>query len=320
MPDSNLAAIRTKVRRLTRSPSPTQITDDEINEYINTFVLYEMPQRSYLFTNKTTFTFFTEPYIDEYASNNPAVELDDFTNKYVSFEGPVYIAGQSVPLYLNPSDFYGSYQKQTKLDYITIGDGVTVNYTGTLSSIPIVQGAVLFSSVDVNNNSLALYDENVLGATTATLTGTGTGTINYVTGVYDITFSAAPALNVNINSQTLPYGASQPQAILYFDNKFKVRPVPDQAYRVEVQAYKIPDEITVGNSPEKKAWFSYIAVATAKEILYDRMDIGSVASLEPLLLEKEILVNRPSIVQKAKNSVKTIFNSGIPLTRSPFRY
>ena len=41
---ADLQTIRTKVRRLTRSLSPAQLTDAQIDEYINTFVLYDFPE------------------------------------------------------------------------------------------------------------------------------------------------------------------------------------------------------------------------------------------------------------------------------------
>jgi len=41
---SKLESIRTKIRRLTRSPSSAQITNAQIDDYINTFVLYDFPE------------------------------------------------------------------------------------------------------------------------------------------------------------------------------------------------------------------------------------------------------------------------------------
>ena len=40
MADSTLNAIRIKIRRITRSPSPSQISDATIDEYVNTFIHY----------------------------------------------------------------------------------------------------------------------------------------------------------------------------------------------------------------------------------------------------------------------------------------
>jgi len=42
---SNLQTIQQKVRRLTRSPSEAQLTDAQLNQYINTFVLYDFPEQ-----------------------------------------------------------------------------------------------------------------------------------------------------------------------------------------------------------------------------------------------------------------------------------
>ena len=64
MADSTLTAIQQKVRRLTRSPSEAQLTTAQLNQYINTFVLYDFPEQIRLLNLRTTFSFYTEPYID----------------------------------------------------------------------------------------------------------------------------------------------------------------------------------------------------------------------------------------------------------------
>jgi len=319
MADSSLEAIRIKVRRLTRSQSPAQITDTEIDEYINTFILFDMPENLYLFSNKTTFTFYTEPYVDEYDSDNPATQLDDFKNKYTTFEAPVYIAGQLVPFYQNREDFYAAYPYETTLNFLAYGDGLTTNFSGTLASFPILKNNNLFSSIDANNNSLELHDFVGGAGTTALLGGSGIGTINYVTGEYDLDFSVAPASGVAINSQTRPYLASKPQALLYFNNKFYVRPVPDQAYRVDIEAFKLPTELLSNSqSPDLDQWSQYIAHGAAIKVYQDRMDIDSVALLMPEFKKQEILVNRRNVNQQSRSKVNTVFNSGVALNRSPF--
>ena len=69
MADSTLAAIRTKIRRLTHSPSAALITDAQIDEYVNTFVLYDFPETLRLFSLRKTLTFYTEPNEDVYETN-----------------------------------------------------------------------------------------------------------------------------------------------------------------------------------------------------------------------------------------------------------
>ena len=70
LPDSGLSALSNiyiKVRRLTRSPSVNQLSDTEIKDYVNTFVLYDMPEHLKLTSLLSTVSFYTLPYIDTYA-------------------------------------------------------------------------------------------------------------------------------------------------------------------------------------------------------------------------------------------------------------
>jgi hypothetical protein len=69
MADSTLQAIRTKIRRLTRKPSVNQISNADIDEYVNTFIQYDMPEHLRLFSLRETHTFYTTPNVDTYATN-----------------------------------------------------------------------------------------------------------------------------------------------------------------------------------------------------------------------------------------------------------
>lgn len=306
MADSTLAAIRTKVRRLTRSPSSSQITDTQIDEYVNTFILYDIPEHLRLFTLRTNLTFFTEPFIDTYETElvDTTHPLYNFKNRYITINPPMYIAGYQVAVSQSQNEFYGNYPKVESI--LTIGqqgDGVTTNFTGTLSQIPILRGQVLFSSITAANAGLALYDDGA-GA----LTGDGTGTINYITGAFNITFSTAPGSGEAINSQTYPYVAARPYMVLYFDNKFVMRPIPDMPYRVEVEAYIRPTELLAASeSPELEQWWQYIAYGASKKIFEDRMDVDSVQLIFPEYEKQERLVLRRTIVQQMNERSATIF-------------
>ena len=65
-PTNTLEAIQIKVRRLTRSPSTAQLSDDDLNNYINTFVVYDFPEQLRMFNLRTTFTFVCNAYQDTY--------------------------------------------------------------------------------------------------------------------------------------------------------------------------------------------------------------------------------------------------------------
>ena len=93
MADSTLTAIRIKIRRLTRSPSQALITDAQIDDYINTFVLYDFPESLRLFTFRTTLTFYTQPNIDTYETDtvDATAPLYNFKNKYITVHQPIFI-------------------------------------------------------------------------------------------------------------------------------------------------------------------------------------------------------------------------------------
>lgn len=304
MADSTLAAIRTKIRRLTRSPSESQITTAEIDEYINTFVLYDFPEELRLFSLRKTLTFYTKPNVDTYETNAIALDpLQDFKDSYITTHEPVYVSGNQAVFCQSREKFFAMYPFTSNEQIVDTGDGGTVLFSGTLSAIPVLTNKVLFSSVDLNGDPLTVYDDGV-----GTFDGDGAGTIDYVTGAYSITFTTAPGSSENIYAQTVPYKASRPTAMLYFDNKFTMRPVPDKAYAVNLEVYKRPTELlNSSDSPELEQWWQYIAYGSAKKVFEDRTDMDSVALIMPEFNKQEILVLRRTIVQQTKERVATIY-------------
>src|SRR5437868_15459227 len=117
-PGDTLQAIQQKVRRLTRNPSEAQLTTDDLNNYINTFIVYDFPEHLRTFNLRGQFTFTCNPFQDVYptniasfggasaASDNP---LYDFQNSYITVHPPVYIAGYNSFYSQSPQQFFGIY-------------------------------------------------------------------------------------------------------------------------------------------------------------------------------------------------------------------
>ncbi|MFW6121417.1 MAG: hypothetical protein ACOC80_11040, partial [Petrotogales bacterium] len=105
---ANLGDIKTKIRRLTRSPSSSQLTNTQIEDYVNTFLLYDFPEHLRLFTFKKTLTFYTEPNIDIYETNTADITnpLYNFKNAYITSHDPVYIAGEKAYFSLSRNEFF----------------------------------------------------------------------------------------------------------------------------------------------------------------------------------------------------------------------
>jgi len=317
MPDttlSTLANIRTKVRRLTRAPSSAQLTDADIDQYVNTFVLYDFPEHLRLFSLRTTFTFFAQPYIDTYETTNttPTDPLYNFKNKYISVHPPIYIGGYDSFYSQSREQFFGIYPFINFVQQIGTGDGSTTTFTGTITNGPILQNNVLFDSLDANNGSIVLEDVPRVGSLIGDLVvpnaATSYGTINYVTGAYDFTFPVTPGAGAVVNSQTVPYVPSRPLGMLFYDDKFTLRPVPDQAYRINMEVYIRPTELLDSTqSPELAQWWQYIAYGAAKKVFEDRMDMDSVQMILPEYKKQEALVLRKTIVQLTNERTATIY-------------
>jgi hypothetical protein len=100
------------------------------------------------------------------------------------------------------------------------------------------------------------------------------------------------------------YAVNVPQAMLYFDRKFVLRPVPDKAYAIQVDVMQRPSELLSSNSiPELAAWSQFIAYGASKKVFEDRMDIESVQLITPeFKAQREFCINTTYSQQKNDRS------------------
>ena len=359
---SSLAAIQNKVRLITRSLSEAQLTTSQLNQYVNTYVLYDFPETLRLFNLKTTFSFYTLPFVDTYSTTtNTASPLYNFTNKYLTTDSPIYIAGYNALFSQSREQFYGIYPLVNSISSIgQTGNGTKTSFTGVINSqqanIPqnstqfsvLLKNNVVFDSIDIYGNGLCMQDSPILDSTTGNPTGYGylynalttnenpynaitnlngyptislaapyfgtTGFpvlnyINYITGKFVVNFATSPYEGATINSQTVPVNPAIPQALLFYDGQFIVRPVPDQSYRVDMEVWVQPAELLLlGQTPELEEWWQLIAWNAAKKVFEDRMDYDSIAQILPSLKEQEALVLRRTIVQQTSQRASTIYS------------
>lgn len=327
-PGTALSNIIQKVRRITRSPSVNQLTDQEIADYVNTFVIYDMPDSIKTFDIKTTFTWYCNPYQDVYNTDDSVLPttnaLYNFKNLYISIEKPIYIAGNEAYYSQSREEFYGFYPLNANISQIAQGDGVTTNFTGTLSAVPIVSNDVTFSSVTTANGPLSARDIsanpfNGTGILQDTNSGLSIGTINYVTGAYNITFATAPASGQAVNVQSLPYQPAMPTALLYYGNQFTLRPVPDQPYQIIMNVYQRPSAILdTDDNPSLNELWQYLAYGAAKKVLEDRNDLDTVQLILPEFMNQEILAMRKTIMLLRNERSSTIYTQQSGLGSSPF--
>jgi hypothetical protein len=312
MPDntlSTLAQIRIKVRRLTRSPSTTQITDGQIDEYVNTFILYDFPEQLKINHLRKTFTFYTNAHQDVYESNTTVGDdFNNFKNIYTSLYNPVYIAGYQAYFSQSRQDFFDQWPKTVSIKSVRTGDGTIQPDTGTLTGAPLLKNNVLFSSIDAFEDDLKAYDDGAGNLIGNVIAG---GTINYLTGAYAFTYTTGVKAGQSVDSQTVQYQTARPTSILFYENKLTVRPVPDQAYKVEMGAYVRPTEFlsaTPTQQPELAQWSQWIAYGAAKKVFEDRTDTESIQMIMPEFKKQETLALRRTIMQLSNERVSTIYD------------
>lgn len=337
---STLTDIRTKVRRITGRPSSAQLTDAQIDEYINTYYIYDMPEHLRLESLRVNYEFNTRPNIAVY----------DFPrNTYLTNMPPVYIAGyQSFMTQSRQNFFRVNPQISFLQESLATGDGTNA-YTGTATNTPILPGfkpnppgAYSDSSVAGNDVVAADLQWNVLISAAGTAdptsgippditlvddgqgnlfdpTDTSTdpvnarGTINYLTGAVSITnFASNVPVGNAINIQYIPYVASRPQSVVFYQDQFMMWPVPDQAYTVSFEAYKYPTELLNStDAPQLNEWWQLLAYGASDKIFADNADFESLGRFRPLLIEQMNLVQRRTIVQQTSERTATIYTEQV---------
>jgi hypothetical protein len=254
-----LSDIRTKVRAVTGTPSSDQLTDAQINDYINHYYVYTMPFELKEQIENQFLDFKTTPGTDIYA----------FPGGYFTDQPGAYADGFPLIFYQDPDIFYQDWPQQYAVDNIAAGDGTTLVFTGGLQNPPVIIGTLFIFSEDANNITYVAQDNG-----DGTLTGTGVvGTINYITGAYSVTFTTAPSATATITAKYQGYQGNRPQGVMFFNNEFTLRPVPDQVYQIHMQGYIKPVPLMADtDTPLQAEWGQVIALGASLDVFTDRGD------------------------------------------------
>ena len=163
---STLANIRAKVRRVTGRASENQLSNTDLDGYINDFLVYELPSHTRLMYNRQTYSFQLTPNVAVYSINA-------FKNDYMTFEPPAYVDGFEMQYMQSEQSFYQMYPRLKYSVTLTAGNNTTGPYTGTYSYTPIVPETVVISTLDINGNSQVAVDNGLGVLITGKLAITG---------------------------------------------------------------------------------------------------------------------------------------------------
>jgi hypothetical protein len=337
---STLADIRLTFRSVTANQSPEDFTDTQIDLFINKFYIYYLPSELKLLDLKDTFVFYTQPNVDTYAFD---------TVNYYSVQTPLYVAGIESQYTQNRGEFYRYWPKIAYKQQLGTGDGVTLTFSPNtqfglfLRSIdqaidPFEQfKEVLITTFMADGSSFIIVDQggaigNVGNLITrfkygTTPAGTIVGSVNYFTGALTFTYPVGfpPAQQSPIEIQYTPFQPSRPQSMLFYNNYFTLRPVPDDVYEVCLDAFVTPTTFLSTQpqaTPVIQQWSTLLAYGASKIFFEQQLDTESMARLQPFYQEQLSMVERRTLEQLVGQRSQTIFTDSrwIPFTLTPPYY
>jgi hypothetical protein len=203
----------------------------------------------------------------------------------------------------------------TTIPTTSVYAGVYLTYTSVNGSNVVITDSGQFLSGNTNGSLYGLlletgpapFGNSSLGSYDLT-----TNTVNYETGVVNVTFPEPPLANSPIQAQCYFYQQGIPRSILFYNNTITVRPPPNTQYLVELGAYLTPAAFLSSENAISYSYMSeYLARGAARKILADTGDIDQFMFYEPLFKEQENLVWKRSQRQFTATRTPTIYSQGI---------
>jgi len=324
-----LSDLRATLRRMTARYTEQQMTTAQIDRYINLAYTLHFPEQFKNSKLTKPYTFMTVPNVDTYAfpyqSGISNTQGGDPAPGNITIGPPVYCQGYILRYYQDKSTFYNRWPKLSVNQQIGTGDGTAGPYTGTIPSTPflraqldifgnVTEAGVVISAFDSTGYTLAITDTPIAGSNTGTLNlldGTNIGGVNYLTGAYTFTLPIGVIpTSATIFASVVPYQASRPTDIIFYNQQITFRPVPMQVYQVEFQVSQQPtDLIASGDAPELDEWYLFLCCIAAKLIYNDFPDEEGMASLMPIYQDQLQMAQRRTLRQMTSQRAQTIFST-----------
>lgn len=271
-----LAQIRSKVRQVTGRFTGLEITNQQLDTYINQFYQLTFPAEVKIDAKEVYYQFTT--------SANQAY-YDQPLELYTNFLPPATANNLNMLWYQEPAYFFEANPFQYTFLTQWTGDGVTTNFTTTVTGFPIMPGTTTVTDnvelFEDTNQDWTTSNENVQGSLG------GLMILNYNTGSVDVTFNTAPANGQNIYLNYVVFSPDRPQAILMYNNQFQLFPVPDQAYIIKMKAYQVTAPlVNATDEPGLNEWGPCIAYGAARDILANYGELDGYAEVTALYKEQ----------------------------------
>ncbi len=325
----SLEQMQSTVRRMTARYTEQQLTTSQLNIYINLAYTLQFPEQFKNLKLTKPFTFVTVPNVDTYDFIYEDDPTEPSTGNRVSaspgniqITPPVYCQGYILRYYQDKTTFYNRWPNLSVNQQIGTGTGIVDDiYTGTIPSTPfyraqldifgnVTEAAVIISAFDDTGFSFSLTDIPTAGSNTGNLEGLSgvVGSVGYLTGSY--LFTATIPAGAAIYAAVVPYQASRPTDILFYNQQIILRPCPMQVFQIEFQISQQPTQLIQQNSaPELDEWYLFICALAAELIYTDFPDPEGMGYLKPILDQQRLIAQRRSLRQMGSQRAQTIFSS-----------
>jgi len=242
---------------------------------------------------------------------------------------PFFVSGQAGMYFEDQFQFFCLWPMTLLLSAAGTSTGGTGPYSFNFTPLPILQNQVIVSDAIGHED----FTDVPIDRATGNLVGSngGSGTVNYLTGAMSWTYGGGmgPPAQTQMWVQAWPYNPSKPFAMNFYNTavgssgsgntamtsttaqaQVRLRPVPDEVYRIEIQAQCQPvpliNDIDIPVLPE---WWQMYALGAATHILEDRMDMVSLAQVQAMFENQINLMRRRTWIQVMETSSPTIFNT-----------
>lgn len=264
----DLNRLRYTIRKITGKYDTQQLPDSSVGEvsisnpsgiddYINDFYLYDLPEDLRTLRLRDFYTFTTVPNCGTYGVPQNILQIYD----------PIYVDNYQNQWYQYPQDFYQIWPELNFIDRNLFSpNGATKTFSFKLTQTPVQQGTVVIGlqpNIDGPPPAISPVLETFTDqdqpipldipqqqffVNPGTLTGNqgGTGTIDYLTGAVTITYSSlipAPPTGALSSCHYHPYVASRPRDLLFWQQQLFIRPIPNDTYQIKVMAYMLPTTV-----------------------------------------------------------------------------
>ncbi len=347
----SLDQMRNTLRRMVARYDEAQMPTTQIDYYLNLAYTLRLPEQFKNIKLTKPYVFLTTPNVDTYQFVYQGGLVDDPTQLplpgnldvpgNIQITPPVYCQGYRLRYFQDKNTFYNLWPNLSVNQQIGSGNGLAAfTYTGIIPSTPfyrcqldifgnVTEAAVIISVIVQNTQSAnsgfsyALTDQpkpsptNINIADLVDVNGNVVGEVNYLTGAWFFkpANSAVLPADSTIYAAVVPYQASRPTDVLFYNQQIVFRPCPLQVFQVEFQISQQPTQLIADNdAPELNEWYLFICAMAAELIYNDFPDPDGMAYLKPLIDEQRCEAQRRTLKQLGTQRAATIFSQpGRPL-------